>query len=206
MNGEDYCKVFSISVYGDHTPLLDSVADSPQIREFSLRDSAGVDTFEFSKQKQFKFLRGKFNPHVIIVARVSETETRHSTRRSRVSENRNRHRPPEVSDLAVMGQIVYDATVMVSFNKAEMWLEENAIPGNGRARMLLVGNDHNLDDNDDNKVVNTDTGKELARRFKISFIETSAENPATLEQALRNMTELIESSKIYKAGAIQMEG
>lgn len=137
MNGEDYCKVFSISVYGDHTPLLDSVADSPQIREFSLRDSAGVDTkiktmrlhdkifklqfFDFSKQKQFKFLRGKFNPHAII--------------------------------------IVYDATVMVSFNKAEMWLEENAIPGSGRARMLLVGNDHNLDDNDDNKVVNTDTGK-----------------------------------------------
>ena len=39
------------------------------------------------------------------VARVSETETRHSTRRSRVSENRNSHQPPEVSDLAVTGQV-----------------------------------------------------------------------------------------------------
>ena len=40
-----------------------------------------------------------------------------------------------------------------------MWLEANAIPGNGSVCMLLVGNDHNLHDNDDNKVVKTDTGK-----------------------------------------------
>ena len=56
-------------------------------------------------------------------------------------------------------QIVYDATVMASFNTAEMWLEANAIPGNGSVCMLLVGNDHNLHNNDDNKVVNTDMGK-----------------------------------------------
>ena len=39
------------------------------------------------------------------VARVLETKTRHSTRRSRVLEDRNRHQPPEVSDLAVMGRV-----------------------------------------------------------------------------------------------------
>ena len=33
------------------------------------------------------------------VARVLKTETRHSTHRSRVSEYKNRHRLPEVSDL-----------------------------------------------------------------------------------------------------------
>ena len=55
-------------------------------------------------------------------------------------------------------QIVYDATAIESYNTAQRWLERNPIPANGTVCML-VGNDHNLHDNDDNKVVNTDAGK-----------------------------------------------
>lgn len=56
-------------------------------------------------------------------------------------------------------QIVYDATAIESFNTAEMWLEGNPIPANSSVCMLLVGNDHDLDHNDENKVVKTITGK-----------------------------------------------
>lgn len=54
---------------------------------------------------------------------------------------------------------MYDATAIESLNTAEMWLERNPIPANGTVCMLLVGNDHDLDDNDENKVVRTITGE-----------------------------------------------
>ena len=52
---------------------------------------------------------GNFGPFFSIcrsdrVAWVLETETRHSTRRSWVSEVKTHHRWPEVSDLAVTGR------------------------------------------------------------------------------------------------------
>lgn len=50
-----------------------------------------------------------------------------------------------------------------------MWLEENAIPGDGSVCMLLVGNDHGLHDNDDNKVVNTARGQ--VNFIAIFFVE-----------------------------------
>ena len=60
-----------------------------------------------------------------------------------------------------------------SFNRAETWLVENGIPANGEEYripangdnddatvcMLLVGDDHDLVDDDDNKVVETATGE-----------------------------------------------
>ena len=56
-------------------------------------------------------------------------------------------------------QIVYDVTAIASFNKAKKWLEENDIYTIGSMCMLLVGNNCDLDDNDENKVVKTKTAE-----------------------------------------------
>ncbi|KAK4597986.1 hypothetical protein RGQ29_015483 [Quercus rubra] len=83
MGDENHHKLFSITVIGDHTPLLDAVADNPQGIELSLKESAGVDSiiksvnldgkifklqfFDVSKQEQFKFIWCKLKPYASIV-------------------------------------------------------------------------------------------------------------------------------------------
>ena len=53
-------------------------------------------------------------------------------------------------------QIVYDVTVIESFNKAKKWLEETDKYANDSVCKLLVGNNCDLDEKDEKKVVKTE--------------------------------------------------
>ena len=52
-------------------------------------------------------------------------------------------------------QIVYDVTVIESFNKAKKWLEKTDIYASDTVCKLLVGNNSDLDEKDEKKVVKT---------------------------------------------------
>src|SRR3990167_3834873 len=84
--------------------------------------------------------------------------------------------------------VVYDITNKESFSNIPMWLEEVEKYTDGSVNKYLVGNKSDLNRE---IVVNTDTGKELATKHNLPFIETSAKDDVNVKNLFSTLGEKI---------------
>ncbi|KAM0012591.1 putative small GTPase, P-loop containing nucleoside triphosphate hydrolase [Helianthus debilis subsp. tardiflorus] len=88
--------------------------------------------------------------------------------------------------LSVIGhRWVYDVTDQESFNNVKQWLSEIDCYVSENVNKILVGNKCDLVAN---KVVSTETAKAFADEIGIPFLETSAKDATSVEQAFMAMT------------------
>lgn len=88
--------------------------------------------------------------------------------------------------------IVYDCTNKESFNRAEKWFQELKEICTNNPRIILVGNKIDLP----NKVVDTEDGQNLARKYKANFFEISALSGNGIDVIFENITNEIYNYKL----------
>ena len=81
--------------------------------------------------------------------------------------------------------LVYDVTNRESFENIHKWLQEIEQYACEHVNKLLVGNNC---DQEGKRVVPTTSGQELADRYGMAFIETSAKMNLNVEQAFMTLT------------------
>lgn len=82
--------------------------------------------------------------------------------------------------------MIYDVTSKESFDNIMFWtknVEENADDG---VVLLLIGNKTDLEQN---RVISTEQGQELADKLGIPFLETSAANNSNVKKLFMTMVE-----------------
>jgi len=90
--------------------------------------------------------------------------------------------------------IVYDVTDKESFQNVKNWLEEIEQNAGTDVKKMLVGNKSDLRSS---RVVDVETGKQLADKLDIPFIETSALDSTNVSEAFHLM-----AKEIYKSGSV----
>jgi len=93
--------------------------------------------------------------------------------------------------------VVYDITEQKSFDNITKWLKEIETFAGQHVQKLLVGNKCDLENE---RTIPTDSGKALAQKLSIPFIETSAKNSTNVEDAFIRMATDIKDAKT-KGGA-----
>jgi Ras-related protein Rab-1A len=88
--------------------------------------------------------------------------------------------------------VVYDVTDRMSFENVKYWVEEIRRFAPKDVKMLLVGNKCDLDQK---RAVPEDDAKEMAERFQMEFVETSARNAINVESAFEKIVERLVASK-----------
>jgi Ras-related protein Rab-1A len=77
--------------------------------------------------------------------------------------------------------VVYDVTDRESFDGVHEWMEQIEKSCTTNVARILVGNKTDLQDQ---RVVSTEEGQELADHYCIRFIETSAKDSTNVEKAV----------------------
>ncbi|XP_062500961.1 uncharacterized protein LOC134178168 [Corticium candelabrum] len=84
--------------------------------------------------------------------------------------------------------LVYDITCQKSFSNITQWMKNIAeqCAGGDEPALLMVGNKSDLEDN---RVVQFEQGQELATRYGVKFLETSAQSGKNVEEAFLYLAE-----------------
>jgi len=88
--------------------------------------------------------------------------------------------------------VVYDVTEQKSFTNITKWLKEIDTFAGPQVQKLLVGNKCDLESA---RTISTETGKELASKLNIPFVETSAKDSLNVENAFTIMAKDIKDRK-----------
>eukprot|EP01127_Copromyxa_protea_P010576 TRINITY_DN2578_c0_g1_i2.p2 TRINITY_DN2578_c0_g1~~TRINITY_DN2578_c0_g1_i2.p2 ORF type:complete len:121 (-),score=25.54 TRINITY_DN2578_c0_g1_i2:96-458(-) len=80
--------------------------------------------------------------------------------------------------------LCYDVTNTESFEAVSKWLEEIQRNAQPDVFCLLVGNKTDLEDE---RVVTFEQGQEVAKHYKLEFVETSAKSNVNVEEAFLKM-------------------
>ena len=91
--------------------------------------------------------------------------------------------------------IVYDVTDKESFRAVDNWMADVEKFASESAIRMLVGNKCDLDDK---RKVTFDEGKELAARYNIQFLETSAKNCNNVTEAFQALSKEIKGKVVPK--------
>lgn len=94
--------------------------------------------------------------------------------------------------------VVFDLTIMESFNNIKMWIKEIEKFAGNEVCKILVGNKCDLVNR---RVVEHNTAKQLADDFNMQYIETSAKDSINIHEAFENMATEIKH-KIIQADKI----
>ena len=86
--------------------------------------------------------------------------------------------------------IVYDITDLASFMAVPTWINEIKKFASSDANILLVGNKTDLAKQ---RIVSFNQGLEMAGKYGIDFIETSAKSPSNVQQCFKMLTDQIKS-------------
>jgi Ras-related protein Rab-1A len=86
--------------------------------------------------------------------------------------------------------LVYDVTDGESFTNIQQWLTEISRYGSDTVTKLLIGN---KSDQENKRVISTNSGKEYAESLNINFIETSAKTSNNIDDAFYQMTREIKN-------------
>ncbi|CAD8073297.1 unnamed protein product [Paramecium sonneborni] len=91
---------------------------------------------------------------------------------------------------AIGAVLVYDITNKQSFEAIERWLQEVKENADREIVIMIIGNKSDLKDL---RAIRTESGQELAKIYKVGFMEASAQDGSNVDQAF---TQIIE--KIYQ--------
>ena len=86
--------------------------------------------------------------------------------------------------------LVYDITDETSFQKIETWYENLSSDSNNILPIVLIGNKSDLEEE---RVISTEDGEELAKKLKIEnhFFETSCQSGKNVHEAINDLVEQI---------------
>jgi len=90
--------------------------------------------------------------------------------------------------------LVYDISDQATFESVSNWMthiNENSIKG---SKVLLVGNKIDLQEK---RLITTESGKELASRYEVEFIETSAKSGDNVDEAFMRIIVAINKEGIH---------
>ena len=90
---------------------------------------------------------------------------------------------------SAVGMVVYDITSEESFDHIQEWIKDCKDLAPKTVQLVLVGNKSDLEEN---RVITTQRGEELAKENKMLFFETSALNGNGVEQAFQKSIELVD--------------
>ena len=96
--------------------------------------------------------------------------------------------------------IVYDITDKKSFEGVNMWVASINKELEGGSECLLIGNKIDLESS---RVVSTHEGEELAKKYKISFIETSAKLSRNVNEAFLRVINQLYEKDLAKRNQLQ---
>lgn len=91
--------------------------------------------------------------------------------------------------------MVYDITDKESFRAVDNWMADVEKFASESAIRMLVGN---KSDCEDKRKVTFDEGKELAGRYNIQFLETSAKNTTNVTEAFHKLSKEIKGKVVPK--------
>ena len=91
--------------------------------------------------------------------------------------------------------VVYDVTDKESFRAVDNWMADVEKFASESAIRMLVGNKC---DAEDKRKVTVDEGRELAARYNIKFLETSAKNSSNVGEAFQTLSKEIKSKVVPK--------
>ena len=81
--------------------------------------------------------------------------------------------------------IVYDITNRESFNNINNWIEQIITLAGKDVRCIIFGNKNDLTNQ---RQVQKEEGKELAKKYNFNFFETSAKSGNNIEEGFKNIT------------------
>ena len=81
--------------------------------------------------------------------------------------------------------IVYDITNRESFNNINNWIEQITTLAGKDVKCIIFGNKNDLINQ---RQVQKEEGKELAKKYKFNFFETSAKSGNNVEEGFKNIT------------------
>ena len=90
---------------------------------------------------------------------------------------------------SAVAMVVYDITSEESFEHIQEWIKDCKDLAPKTVQLVLVGNKSDLEEN---RVITTQRGEELAKENKMLFFETSALNGNGVEQAFQKSIELVD--------------
>ena len=88
--------------------------------------------------------------------------------------------------------LVYDCTDEQSFNNIRNWIKQIETHAAKDVAKILVGNKC---DREDEKVISTEQGKELADEYGLRFFETSAKSGFNISELFHDVAQTIIKSK-----------
>jgi Ras-related protein Rab-1A len=91
--------------------------------------------------------------------------------------------------------VVYDVTDRESFKAVDNWMAEVEKFASESAIKLFVGNKSDMDDK---RKVTYEEGKELAARYNVKFMETSAKNAKNVIDAYQTLAREIKAKVMPK--------
>lgn len=101
--------------------------------------------------------------------------------------------------------ILYDITRRESFDNVNNWIEQIVDVAENHSYCIIVGNKYDLKDG---RQVNVNEGKELAKKNKYEFFETSAKDGYNIKEVFESLTRKImnklESSKTPRRTTISL--
>ena len=84
--------------------------------------------------------------------------------------------------------IVYDITDIKTFNSVANWIEQIKEIANDNVKSILIGNKSDLENS---RVISTEEGRELAKKYNIEFYETSAQKGNNIDKVFDSLAKKI---------------
>lgn len=84
--------------------------------------------------------------------------------------------------------LMYDVTNEESFNSVQDWVTQIKTYSWDNAQVILVGNKSDMEDE---RVVSTDRGKQLAEQLGLEFFETSAKENINVKDVFERLVDII---------------
>ena len=94
--------------------------------------------------------------------------------------------------------IVYDITNSKSFENVTNWILQIKENASENVKIILFGNKSDLEDQ---RLINEEEGKKLAKENNINFYETSAENGANVDKAIIDLVKEVINNENFIKGS-----